>query len=151
MWQGSPLLRTMAYCLHSRVLLSSNNNTQCERKLVRLRMKGLTLTYDVVAGAVSPLLPSRVGRYKTTKWGIWIARDLANAWLMNSLWKPVRLCMMSTSNVTWLQCCALALLQLFVLGLNARGAQKRDWSSLFWDDSGGGCIILGLFTPWTAK
>jgi hypothetical protein len=55
---------------------------------------------------------------------------------MNSLWKLVRLCMMSTSNVTWMQCCALALLQLFVLGLNAWGAQKRDWSSLFWDDSG---------------
>ena len=55
---------------------------------------------------------------------------------MNSLWKLMRLCMMSTSNVTWMQCCTLALLQMFVLGLNARGAQKRDWSSLFWDDSG---------------
>jgi hypothetical protein len=36
-------------------------------KLVRLRMKGLTPTYDVVAGAVLPLSPLRVGRYKITK------------------------------------------------------------------------------------
>jgi hypothetical protein len=67
----SPLLRTMAYCSHSRVLLSSNNNTQCKMKLVRLRMKGLTPTYDVVAGAVLPLSPSRVGRYKITKWVVY--------------------------------------------------------------------------------
>ena len=67
----SPLLHTMAYCSHSHVLLSSNNNTQCEMKLVRLRMKGLTPTYDVVAGAVSPLSPSRVGRYKITKWVVY--------------------------------------------------------------------------------
>ena len=67
---------------------------------------------------------------------IWIACELVNDWLVKSLWKLVCLCMMSMSNATWMQCCALALLQLFVLGLNAWGAQKRDWSSLFWDDSG---------------
>ncbi len=53
-------LRTMAYCLHSRVLLLSNNNTQCKVKLLHLRMRGLTPTYDVVAAAVSLLLPSHV-------------------------------------------------------------------------------------------
>jgi hypothetical protein len=59
--QNKELLRMMAYCSHSHVLSSSNNNTQCKRKLVRLRMKELTPTYDVVAAAVSSLSPPRVG------------------------------------------------------------------------------------------
>ena len=46
-----------------------NNNTQCERKLVCLHMRGLTPTYDVVAAAAAVLSPSpsRVGRYIITK------------------------------------------------------------------------------------
>jgi hypothetical protein len=57
----------MASCSHSHVLSSPNNNTQCKRKLVRLRMKELTPTYDVVAASVLSLSPSRIGRYKITK------------------------------------------------------------------------------------
>jgi hypothetical protein len=60
-------LRTMAYCSHSRVLSLLNTNTQCEMTLVRLRMRGLTPTYDVVAATVSPPLPSCVGQYKIIK------------------------------------------------------------------------------------
>jgi hypothetical protein len=60
-------LRMMAYCSHSRVLLSSNNNTQCKMKLVRLRMRDLTPTYDVVASVVLLPSPSRVGQYKNNK------------------------------------------------------------------------------------
>ena len=46
-----------------------DNNTQCERKLVCLHMRGLTPTYDVVAAAAAVLSPSpsRVGRYIITK------------------------------------------------------------------------------------
>jgi hypothetical protein len=60
-------LRMMAYCSHSRVLSLLNTNTQCKMTLVRLRMRGLTPTYDVVAAAVLPPLPSCVGRYKIIK------------------------------------------------------------------------------------
>jgi hypothetical protein len=35
-----------------------DNNTQCERKLVCLHMRGLTPTYDVVAAAAAVLSPS---------------------------------------------------------------------------------------------
>jgi hypothetical protein len=57
-------LRMMAYCLHNCVLLSSNDNTQCEMKLVHLRMTGLTPTYDFVIAVVLSPLPLHVGRYK---------------------------------------------------------------------------------------
>jgi hypothetical protein len=39
-----------------------DNNTQCERKLVLLHMRGLTPTYDVVAAVVSSPLLSHVGQ-----------------------------------------------------------------------------------------
>ena len=68
-------LRTMTYCLHSHVLLSSNNNTHCKRKPARLCMRGLTPTYDDVAAPFLSLLlsplPSRVGRCKITKRGLY--------------------------------------------------------------------------------
>jgi hypothetical protein len=60
-------LRTMAYCLHSHVLLLSNDNTQCKMKLMRLRMRGLTTTYDVVVAVVLLLLPLRAIGYKIIK------------------------------------------------------------------------------------
>ncbi len=114
----------MAYCSHSHVLSSSNDNTQCKMKLVHLRMRGSTPTYDVVAAAVLLLLPLRVEQY-----------DLANDWLMNSLWKLVRLCMMSTSNVTWMQymtyCFPLQLVLLDELSLLVR-------------------VLLCLFLSWQA-
>jgi hypothetical protein len=54
--------RKMAYCMHSRAVLSlSNENTQYEMKLVRLRMRDLTPTYDVVVAVMLSSLPSRVG------------------------------------------------------------------------------------------
>jgi hypothetical protein len=60
-------LRTIAYCSHSCVLLLSNKNTQCNMKLVRLRMRGLTPTYDVVIAVVLSLSPLRIGQYKVIK------------------------------------------------------------------------------------
>jgi hypothetical protein len=83
-------LRTMAYCLHSCVLLLSNDNTECEMKLVHLHRRDLMLTYDVVAAVVLSPLPLRVGRYKNNKACVlahkWlrIAHVLAHEWLMNS-------------------------------------------------------------------
>ena len=58
---------------HDGILLAQScavdvdNNTQCERKLVLLHMRGLTPTYDVVAAVVSSPLLSRVGQYTITK------------------------------------------------------------------------------------
>jgi hypothetical protein len=51
-------LRTMAYCLHSCVLLLLNNNIQCDIKLVHMRTRGLLTTYDVVTAALLSLSPS---------------------------------------------------------------------------------------------
>ncbi len=81
-------LPTMAYCPHSCVLLSSNDNTQGKMKLVCLRMRDLTPTYDVVAAVVLLPSPLRVGQYKNNKARVlaheWlrIARALAHKWLM---------------------------------------------------------------------
>ena len=44
-----------------------DNNTQCKKKLVHIHMRGLTLTYDIVAAAVLSPSPLRVGQYKITK------------------------------------------------------------------------------------
>ena len=58
---------------HNGILLAQlcavdvDNNTQCERKLVRLHMRGLTSTYDVVAAAILSPSPSRVGQYTITQ------------------------------------------------------------------------------------
>ena len=131
----------MAYCSHSRVLSTSTtthsakgSSCTCTWGAWHQHMYCRCRCFVAVAVARRTIYNHKA-RALAHDWLIWIARDLANDWLMNSLWKLVRLCMMSTSNVTWVQCCALALLKLFVLGLNAGGAQKMDWSSLFWDDS----------------
>ena len=52
-------LRMKANCLHCCVLALSNDNTKCEMKLVRLRMSGLTQTYDVAVANWLSLLPLR--------------------------------------------------------------------------------------------
>jgi hypothetical protein len=52
-------LRMMAYCLHSHVLLSSNNNIQCGMKLVRMRTRGLLTTYDGVTAVLLLMSPLR--------------------------------------------------------------------------------------------
>jgi hypothetical protein len=51
-------LRRMAYLLHSHVLLLSNNNIQCDMKLVRMRTRGLLTKYEVVTAVLLSLLPS---------------------------------------------------------------------------------------------
>ena len=68
-------------------------------------------------------------------WLLWIAHALANDWLMNSLWKLVRLYMMSTSNVTWMQYMTYCLsLQL---------ASTDELRLLV-------CVLLCLFLSWWA-
>jgi hypothetical protein len=123
---------------HDGILLAQScvvdvdNNTQCERKLVRLHMRGLTQTYDAVAAAAAVLSPSpsRVGRYTITKLvhsctiELWIAYEssYACAWCLRQIWHECDVAPLRYCNCLYL--------------VNAQGAQKRDWSSLFWDDSG---------------
>jgi len=68
-------------------------------------------------------------------WIIWTADALAHNWLMNSLWKLVRLYMMSTSNVTWMRymthCMSLQLTLMDELCLLV-------------------CVLLCLFLSWWA-
>ncbi len=96
----------MAYCSHCPVSSSSNNNTQCEMKLVHLRMRRLTLTYDGVAAAVLSPSSSRFGRYKIIKLvrlrTICLCEYLVTSQTIG-LWIAYEsFCMMSTSNVAWM-------------------------------------------------